>query len=241
MKKSVVIISHNEEKYIAKCILSILNQTDKPDEVILVVHNSTDETYKIAKEFPIIIVPLNGEPGPVYARMEAIKNASGEIILCIDGDSVAESNWVEVMSKTLERNDNILIGSYIKIKGTIFDAISNIFNKYFCITKNSKATRWLWGASFAFFSKDKDLVLNILEKSINPSKELNLPAGRIAEDYWLALFMNKKGNLEITNKTYVTAYSKEPSIIKAILRSIANHRNGYIMGKFFKNNSIINL
>lgn len=236
MKTSVVIISHNEEKYIARCILAILNQTQKPDEIILVAHNSTDETYKIAKTFPIIVIPFNGETGPIYARIEGIKNASGDIILCIDGDSVAESNWVEIMTKTLQKNNNILVGSYIKISGTIFDALSNIFNKYFCVSKSTRATRWLWGASFAFWSKDKNFVLDVFEKNINLAKELNLPEGRIAEDYWLALFMNKMGNIEIINDTYVTAYSKETSIIKSILRNRDNHKNGDAMRKFFQKN-----
>ncbi|MFA6392729.1 MAG: glycosyltransferase family 2 protein [Candidatus Paceibacterota bacterium] len=236
MKTSVVIISHNEEKYIARCILSILNQTQKPDEIILVVHNSTDGTYNIAKVYPITMIPFNGEMGPIYARIEGIKNAPGDIILCIDGDSVAEKNWIEIMTKTLQRNNNILVGSYIKISGTIFDTLSNIFNKYFCVSKSTRATRWLWGASFAFWSKDRNFVLDVFEKNINLAKELNLPSGRIAEDYWLALFMNKKGNLEITNATYVTAYSKETSIIKSMLRNRANHKNGDAMRKFFQKN-----
>ena len=233
MQTSVVIISHNEEKYIAKCIESVLNQTQKPDEVILVVHNSTDKTFEIAQPYPIKIIRLNGESGPVYARIEGIRNTTKDIILCIDGDSVANNNWIEIMTNTLEKNNNILVGSYIEINGTIFDTLSNTFNKYFCVSNGPRATRWLWGASFAFWNKDKSFVLDVFEKSINPAKELKFPMGRIAEDYWLALFMNKKGNLEITNNTYVTAYSKETSIIKSMLRNRVNHKNGNAMRKFF--------
>lgn len=235
MQTSVVIISHNEEKYIAKCIESILEQTKKPDEIILIIHNSSDKTFETANKYPITIIPLTGEPGPVHTRIEGIKNTSKEVVLCIDGDSVAEKNWIEVMTKTLEK-DNVLVGSYIKFKGTLFDSISNIFNKYFCVTKNKKAAAWIWGGSFAFFGKDKDFVLDVFNKSINPSKELNLPVGRIAEDYWLSLFMSKRGNLEVTNKTHVTANTKENSIIKSIARNNANHKNGKVMKKFFQKN-----
>jgi len=236
MKTSVVIISHNEEKYIKDCILSILNQTRKPDEIILVVHNSTDETYKIAKNYPINVIPLESKVGPVYARIEGIKNAQGEIILCIDGDSMAEKNWIEIMTETLQSNNNILVGSYIKINGTIFESLSNIFNKYLCVSKNTKALRWLWGASFAFYSKDKNFVLDVFEKSMNLAKELNLSTGRIAEDYILALFMNKKSNIEITNKTHVTAHSKEMSLKEVISRNTENHKNGGKIKEFFQKN-----
>jgi glycosyltransferase involved in cell wall biosynthesis len=236
MKTSVVIISHNEGQYISKCIESVLNQIQKPDEVILVIHNSNDNSLGVAQNFPVKVIPLNGESGPVYARIEGIKNAQGDIILCIDGDSVAEKNWVEVMTKTLE--NNILVGSWVKFNGSIFDNLSNIWNKYFCVSKNKKAARWIWGASFAFWSKDKDFVLKTLEKSISTSKELNLPCEKIAEDFWLALFMSKIGNLEITNKTWVTADTKGASSINSYLRNRQNHKNGRLIEKFLIRNNL---
>jgi len=233
MQTSVVIISHNEENYISSCIESLLNQTQKPDEIILISHNSTDRTFDIANLFPIRCIKLNGESGPVYARIEGIKNTSKEIILCIDGDSVAQKNWVEMMIKTL-KNDNVLAGSYIEMKGTLFDSLSNLWNKYFCVTKNEKATRWLWGASFAFWGKDKEFVIDILKKSIRVSKELKLAGNKIAEDYWLALFMNEIGNIEITNKTYVVANTKELSIMESWKRNRLNHKNGEKMLRLFQ-------
>jgi glycosyltransferase involved in cell wall biosynthesis len=229
MKTSALIIAHNEEKYIKECISSLLNQTKKPDEIIVVIHNSTDKTFEIAKTFPVKIIPFEGKAGPIYARLEGIKNVSGNIILSIDGDSVARNNWVQVMTETLEKNNNVLVGSWIKMRGTVLDTLSNTWNKYFCVSINEKATKWIWGASFAFWSKDKDFVLKSLGKSIGMSKELQLPENRIAEDYWLALFMSRIGNLEITNKTSVTTWNKETSAIKTILRNIKNVRNGRLM------------
>jgi len=42
MKTSVLIIANNEEKHIAKCIESILNQTVNADEIVLLLHNSEE-------------------------------------------------------------------------------------------------------------------------------------------------------------------------------------------------------
>ncbi len=51
MKTSVLIIAHNEESHIGECIESVLVQSQQPDEIILIVHNSTDRTLQIAKNY----------------------------------------------------------------------------------------------------------------------------------------------------------------------------------------------
>lgn len=51
MKLSIIIPAHNEEKYIADCLYSIVNQTHKPDELIVVDDNSTDGTLALASGF----------------------------------------------------------------------------------------------------------------------------------------------------------------------------------------------
>ena len=231
MKTSVLIIAHNEEKYIEKCIQSILDQTQKADEIVLIAHNCTDKTIEIAKNFLINIIPFNGESGIVNARIKGLENVSGDMILCIDGDSFAKNNWVEIMTKTLETNNNILVGSWVKFQGILFWRVFNISDKYLCVSKNTRATMRIWGPSFAFYDKDKNFVKEILQKSVLLSQELKL--SRIVEDYWLALFMNKRGNIEVTNKTWVTMNLKETSIIKVILRYIENARNGLKMKKYF--------
>ena len=49
MKTSVLVIANNEEKHIEDCLKSLTNQTQKPDEIVLIVHNSEDKTLEIAK------------------------------------------------------------------------------------------------------------------------------------------------------------------------------------------------
>ncbi len=223
MKTSVLIIAHNEEKYIAKCIESVLNQTRKADEVVLVVHNSTDETLVIAQKYPVQIVPFEGKPGPVHARIKGLECVSGDIILCIDGDSFAEKNWIEVMTDTLQKG-NVLAGSWVKFEGTFLGSVANLWNKYFCVSKRERATRFVWGSSMAFWGKDKEKIIEIFKDSIKLAKELNL--SMVAEDYQLALSMSKEGNIEVTNKTFVTAVEKENSSLRACSRNNENLKNG---------------
>lgn len=51
MKTSILIIAHNEEAYIQDCIESVLVQSKKANEIILVAHNCTDKTIKKAKKY----------------------------------------------------------------------------------------------------------------------------------------------------------------------------------------------
>lgn len=222
MKTSVLIIAHNEESYISQCIESVLDQTQKPDEVVIVVHNSTDGTGEIARKYPIKAITFNGPVGIIEARLEGLKHVTGERILCIDGDSYASKNWVEIMTKTLE--GNALVGSFIKYKGNMFARISNTFNKYLCSSKGNRATMWIWGASFAFWKKDIQLVEKVWKDSVGLSRQANL--SRNPEDYWLALFMGRHGNLEVTNKTHVIAYVKENSFISGLRRHFEDVGNG---------------
>lgn len=54
MQTSILIIAHNEEAHIRECIESVLNQSRKADEILLIAHNCTDRTADIAQEYPEI-------------------------------------------------------------------------------------------------------------------------------------------------------------------------------------------
>lgn len=234
MKISVLIIAHNEEKYIGECIKSVLNQTKQPDEIVLLAHNCTDKTLDIAKSFPITTVSFNGATGIINARLEGFNHVSGDIILCLDGDSFAHNNWVEVMTATLKNNENVLVGSWVKFRGTVFGNMYNLYSKYLFTSENQKVAYWIWGTSSAFWGKDKNFVREILKKSFALSEKINLP--RNPDDYWLALFMGKHGNIERTNKTWVTSYTKETSNRDMIFRRIESYKNRNLMRAYLNTN-----
>lgn len=234
MKISVLIIAHNEEKYIAKCLESILHQTKHPDEIVLLAHNCTDKTIEIAKTFPITLVPFDGERGIINARLQGLNNVSGDMILCIDGDAFAKNNWVEVMTETLNSNNNSLVGSWVKLKGSVFSSVYNLFSMNAHFLKNQKLAYWIWASSYAFWGKDKNFIQEIIKKSASLSAKLNLP--RNPDDYWVSLFMGKRGNLQVTNKTHITAYSKDTSSIEELKRRIESRKNRILMRNYFNKN-----
>src|SRR3989338_4959157 len=232
MKISVLIIAHNEEKYIGKCIKSILSQTKHPDEIVLLAHNCTDKTVEIAKGFPITIVPFNGATGIINARLEGLNNVSGDIILCIDGDSFAKNNWIEIMTATLENNKNVLVGSWVKFKGTILGELYNMYSRHLRVSGKRKTAFWIWGASLAFWGKDKKFVQETIKNSVALSNKINLPSS--LEDYWLAMLMSRRGNIEVTNKTYVTTSTKDVSSLEMIFREMTDRKSKRLINDYFE-------
>lgn len=109
---SVVIPAFNVDKYIERCIKSILNQTYSNIEIIIVDDGSTDDTPNIIDDYALKdhrIISVHKENGGVSsARMEGIHRASGEWIGFVDGDDVIEANMYEVlMNNAIKYNVDI--------------------------------------------------------------------------------------------------------------------------------------
>ncbi len=99
MKVSAVIIAYNEEKYIAGCLESLINQSEKPDEIIVVDNNCTDKTVAIAKKFPGIRIVKEKKQGMIYARNKGFDSAKYDLIIRIDADSRAPKDWIRDIKK----------------------------------------------------------------------------------------------------------------------------------------------
>lgn len=98
MKVSVVIPAYNEEKYIATCLESLVQQEDKADEIIVVDNNCTDNTVKIAKQYPVRIVQEKIQ-GMIPARNRGYDEAKYEIIARTDSDAILPTNWIATIKK----------------------------------------------------------------------------------------------------------------------------------------------
>jgi len=110
MKVSLIIPTFNEAKRIGKCLESITNQTEKPDEIIVVDNNCTDETVEIAQKFNATIIKEKKQ-GMIHARNAGFNTAKYEILARIDADVVLPSNWIsKIKEKLLDPNIGALSG-----------------------------------------------------------------------------------------------------------------------------------
>ena len=101
-KVSVVVPIYNVEKYIKKCMDSLVNQTLQEIQIIFVNDGSTDESGNIAKEYaskyPNKIIYLEKENGGLSdARNFGMRYAEGEYIAFLDSDDYVENTMYEEM------------------------------------------------------------------------------------------------------------------------------------------------
>ena len=120
MKFSVVVPIYNVEKYLNKCVDSILNQTYKDFELILVDDGSPDNCPKICDEYAerdarVRVIHKENE-GLVAARNTGIKEAEGEYICYVDGDDWIASNLLETVWEKALKNYDVEIIVYSAIK-----------------------------------------------------------------------------------------------------------------------------
>jgi glycosyltransferase involved in cell wall biosynthesis len=115
---SVIVPVYNVEKYLRRCLDSIVNQTITDYECILVDDASPDNSPVICDEyvakdrrFKIIHKLQNG--GITRARKTGLDMAIGEFIMHVDSDDWIENNAIEVLlKKQCETNADIVIGAY---------------------------------------------------------------------------------------------------------------------------------
>ena len=121
MKKvSVVIPTHNSSLFIDECIKSVINQTYKNLEIIIVDDCSSDSTLSIIKNYKdkrIKIIKLKSNRGVSNARNKGIDEATGNYLCFLDSDDYWYLDKVEKQINFIEKNNYTFIyGSYLYLK-----------------------------------------------------------------------------------------------------------------------------
>ena len=144
-KVSVIVPVYNVEEYLPKCLDSLINQTLKDIEIIVVNDGSPDNSQKIIDEYRkkdkriISIVKENGGLGS--ARNVGLEKAKGEYIVYVDSDDWIELDMLEQMyNQGIDENADIVICGYKSVYPTreeIYSISSNIISDTL-ENKNSK-------------------------------------------------------------------------------------------------------
>lgn len=120
-KISIIIPVYNVEKYINRCLDSIVNQTYKNIEIIIVNDGSTDRSGLIcdeyAKRYNNIRVFHKENAGVSSARNLGVDNSSGEYIAFIDPDDYIDKNMYEILHKEIiSSKSDIAMCSFFYVK-----------------------------------------------------------------------------------------------------------------------------
>ena len=188
MKKvSIIVPIYNAENTIEKCVESILHQTYKNIEVLLINDGSTDESASICESYLLkdnrVKLYSRENTGPSDTRNFGIKIASGDFIQFVDADDIIDMEMTEQMVKSMSKGIDLCIcGVEIKnnLKGNIVITergipVNKIFTKrsfldVFDIFYEAKLINAPWNKLYI-----KDLILRnsiIFDSRINLGEDL---------------------------------------------------------------------
>ncbi|WP_338789119.1 glycosyltransferase family 2 protein [Metabacillus sp. FJAT-53654] len=160
-KVSVVVPIYNAGKKLNKCIKSILNQTFKDFELILVNDGSIDNSLNICKKFQkkdkrIIVIDKQNE-GSIATRRKGVEASNSEYVMFVDADDWIDSKTIEILyDDSIEGSVDITVCNMYKIlgNGKIFKKKNNsrYFNKEKIYNeeeiKSELVTAYFWGHPF---------------------------------------------------------------------------------------------
>ena len=173
---SIVVPVYNVEEYVSKCIRSILQQTFKNYELIVVNDGSTDDSLGKLQQFSdnrlkIIDQKNKGLSG---ARNTGIKHAVGKYITFIDSDDWISNDYLEVMINCAKKYN----ADIVSIKECIVDNENKYHykNRKFRIFKQNAAD-----ALFGFFDTNYAWG-KLIKRDIMTKYSIQFPEGRNYED-----------------------------------------------------------
>jgi len=102
---SIIILNYNGGKYLLECVESVFKTKDVPLEVILIDNNSIDKSQiKCKEKFPDIKLIQNDVNVGMSARNLGIEKAKGKYIVFLDSDTLVDTNWLNILFDSFEKN-----------------------------------------------------------------------------------------------------------------------------------------
>ena len=148
-KISIIVPVYNSSKTIERCLNSLVNQTIKDIEIIIVNDGSTDNTETIIKEYEknykdIIKYYFKENEGVAKARNFGIEKAKSDYILFVDADDYIDIHLIEYLKPYIDKNIDLIKFKLQrvndkneiieKVDGPVFDIVTGqeAFNKLYC-------------------------------------------------------------------------------------------------------------
>ncbi|MGL5786278.1 MAG: glycosyltransferase family 2 protein [Bacteroidales bacterium] len=209
---SIIIPVYNVSQYLDRCLSSVVNQTFKDIEIIVVNDGSTDDSPKILQKYAEadsrvkIVNKLN--EGLAMARFSGLEKATAPYVFHLDGDDYVENNLIEtVYAKILEADADLLMFRFF----FEYDDHTTQSNPYpNVVYSNIEMLKTLWIGE-GYFSVWSHIHKRSLYKNVHVDKELSY-----GEDAYLSSQL-----IYFANKVY--AYNSEP-LLHYVIRntSISN-------------------
>ena len=172
-KISVIVPIHNAEKYLKSCLDSLVGQTYRNLEIILVNDLSTDSSAAICDSYAqqderimVIHKTQKGGEGGAVARNEGIAEATGELFYFMDSDDYIEADMLEKMAVLMEQEQSDCVVAsfhYVDREGKELPWYTPQLAKYNCATGKEAAAIFLTTRNIEGFSWNKLIKREVLE------------------------------------------------------------------------------
>ena len=210
---SIIVPVYNVEKYLKRCIDSILNQTFKDFELILVNDGSTDGCKEICNQYEKLdnrIKVIHKENGGLSsARNAGLDIAKGKYIGFVDSDDYINVNMYQnLLDKLIKNKSDLVICKLVRVKDNYKETInkSKIVEKNY---DNLQALQELYNIN----SIDFIVAWNKLYKS-ELLKDIRYPVGKKYEDeFVIHKILNKCKKVTFINKELYYYYQRDDSIM----------------------------
>lgn len=214
---SIIVPVYNTKKYLEKCITSIINQTFKSIEIILVNDGSTDDSLslcrKLEKSDRRIRVFSQKNSGPSCARNFGLQRANGDYILFIDSDDYIESNMVEEMYNIMIRGQyDMVMCNYDIIDGDKVRSKKTKFNGEYLIKDKNVFLEQLYTTDFDIIPSPCN---KLYKKDIINSNNIFFDERLSrAEDFWFNFeYLKNVKNVYVINKEFYKYVQNNNSIM----------------------------
>lgn len=206
---TIIVPLYNAYNVVDKCIKSIINQTYKNVELLLINDGSKDETLKkikkYEKEYSFIKVIDKKNEGVAKTRNLGIKKAKGKYIMFIDQDDYIDEDYVETLLKEI-KNNNV---------DCVFSGYRRENSKGECIQKRKlKNTLWSKYTLLAPWAK-------IYNKEFLIKNKTDFFSYKIGEDVYFTLKMiSRNARIKIIDYIGYVWYFNEKSVSNTIQRGM---------------------
>jgi len=202
---SIIIPVFNEEKDISECLNSLLMQTYKNFEIIIVDDGSMDGTLDVCKNFSKINKNIKvrifnqNHQGPGAARNLGAKNSKGQILIFIDADMTFDKNYLKYLVKPILNKK--IIGTTHELE--VVKNIENIWSRCWGKVRVSKESSKKDSKIFRAIRKDKFLELGGFDPKLGYADD---------QTFW---FRNK---IKPISAEDTICYHKNPENLKSVYK-----------------------
>lgn len=250
MKKiSVIVPVYNTEKYVENTLDSILNQTYKNLEIIVINDGSTDNSKQICEKKALTdnrIIMINTEnQGAGAARNLGLSKATGEYISFIDSDDLIVPEYYEVLESMIRENDaDIAECKFVRINNAS-EKINQIEEERLEFFSREEKLLQLYGIDDKLYINTVIMCNKLFKKELFQNTGILYPINRIIDDEFIIYHLIYNSNkIVVTNKIMYGYVQSQGSVMrneypsKRVFDTIDVYDGVY---DFFKDKNIVDL